>query len=215
MFCPNCGTFNPDDIQLCNTCQHALRVVSADAGEIVYARFLDRLAAWLVDTLLLMFPTVLMLAVANNLINDAARGAGPAAVLLLVPAFLLILVLWVLYFTLMEAGVTGATLGKRLMKIRVVDLAGQRISKQRALGRYLAHALSNLSFIGYIIQPFTGKKQAMHDMVAGTLVVQTENGAHRRSIVILSVSGLLLVAGAAAFYWFIILPSIGTADEGC
>jgi uncharacterized RDD family membrane protein YckC len=55
----------------------------------------------------------------------------------------------------------------------VTDLAGNRISFGRATVRYFAQYLSVLTLgVGYFIQPFTEKRQALHDMVAGTVVVR-------------------------------------------
>ena len=57
--------------------------------------------------------------------------------------------------------------------IQVTDLEGNRISFGKALGRNLAKIISALIFyIGFIMAAFTAKKQALHDMIAGTLVVK-------------------------------------------
>ena len=48
---------------------------------------------------------------------------------------------------------------------------GNRISFERASGRYFAKWVSSLTLlVGYIIAGFTARKQALHDMLAGTLV---------------------------------------------
>jgi len=76
-----------------------------------------------------------------------------------------------LYEALMESSARQATLGKMIFQMKVTDLSGNRISFGRATGRYFAKWLSGLTlFIGYIIAGFTERKQALHDMVAGTLV---------------------------------------------
>jgi uncharacterized RDD family membrane protein YckC len=76
-----------------------------------------------------------------------------------------------LYEALMESSVRQATLGKMIFQMKVTDLSGNRITFARATGRYFAKWLSGLTlFIGYIIAGFTERKQALHDMVAGTLV---------------------------------------------
>lgn len=68
---------------------------------------------------------------------------------------------------------TAATIGKKALGIKVVDLYGNRLSFWRSLGRYFAMILSYLSlFIGFILAGFTTKKQALHDMASGTLVVK-------------------------------------------
>jgi uncharacterized RDD family membrane protein YckC len=77
-----------------------------------------------------------------------------------------------LYFTLFESSARQATPGKMALGIVVTDLDGDRISFARANGRYWGKLLSVLTlFIGYLMAAFTGKKQTLHDMVAGCLVV--------------------------------------------
>lgn len=66
-----------------------------------------------------------------------------------------------------------ATLGKMALRLRVTDLDGNRISFGRASARHFAKYLSGLILaIGYIMAAFTERHQALHDMVAGTLVRQ-------------------------------------------
>ncbi len=58
------------------------------------------------------------------------------------------------------------------MGIVVIGLDGQRISFLRATGRYFAKILSALIlFIGFLMVAFTARKQALHDIIANTLVV--------------------------------------------
>jgi uncharacterized RDD family membrane protein YckC len=72
----------------------------------------------------------------------------------------------------MESSVKQATLGKLAIGIIVTDLQGSRITFGRATGRYFGKILSSLILsIGYIMAGFTEKKQALHDMIAGCLVV--------------------------------------------
>ncbi len=78
-----------------------------------------------------------------------------------------------LYFALMESSSRQATLGKMLVGIMVTDLDGGRISFGRATGRHFAMILSALTcYIGFVMAAFTERKQALHDMIAGTLVVR-------------------------------------------
>jgi uncharacterized RDD family membrane protein YckC len=54
----------------------------------------------------------------------------------------------------------------------VTDLDGKRISFGRASGRFFAMYLSAvLLFIGFIMIAFTKRKQGLHDIIAGCLVV--------------------------------------------
>jgi uncharacterized RDD family membrane protein YckC len=87
-------------------------------------------------------------------------------------AFLALLGSW-LYYALMQSSSRQATLGQLALGIRVTDLEGRRISFARASGRYFATVLTGLTFgIGYLIMLFTARKQTLHDLVAGTLVVR-------------------------------------------
>ncbi len=78
-----------------------------------------------------------------------------------------------LYFTLLESSVLQATLGKTFIGIRVTDEQGRRISILKANARYWAKILSVLTLgVGFLMAGFTRRKQALHDFVAGTLVVR-------------------------------------------
>lgn len=77
------------------------------------------------------------------------------------------------YFALMESSKWQATLGKRVAGLRVTDEAGGRISVNRAIGRNAAKLLSTLTLgIGFLMILFNAKRRGLHDLVAGTLVVQ-------------------------------------------
>lgn len=77
-----------------------------------------------------------------------------------------------LYFALMESSRHQATIGKIALGIKVVDQYGHRLSFTHALARWFAAALSYLTlYIGFLMAAFTQKKQALHDLVAATMVV--------------------------------------------
>lgn len=77
-----------------------------------------------------------------------------------------------LYCTLMESSAWQATLGKLAMGIKVTDGSGQRINFGRAAGRFFGKILSGLILvIGFLFPLWTARKQALHDLLAKTLVV--------------------------------------------
>ena len=79
-----------------------------------------------------------------------------------------------LYYAGMDSSSRQATLGKSLLGLSVTGLDGGRISFLRATGRHFAKILSALVLlIGFIMVAFTEKKQGLHDMIAGTLVVKS------------------------------------------
>lgn len=80
---------------------------------------------------------------------------------------------WI-YEAALESSKYQATLGKMALGLKVTDLEGRRISFLRATARHFAKILSGLILmIGFIMAGFTERKQALHDMIAGTLVVRT------------------------------------------
>lgn len=95
--------------------------------------------------------------------------------LLSIPSMIFSNILQWIYFASMESSKTQASLGKMALGIRVTDMNGNRISFLRASGRYWGKIISGLTLgIGYIMAGFTEKKQALHDMMAGCLVMRKE-----------------------------------------
>jgi uncharacterized RDD family membrane protein YckC len=147
-----------------------------------YAGFWLRLVAVLIDGILLYFVRMLLfmpLGLGMGM-RGMFRGHPPQNIndfipfigLMLRIAVISSLIQW-LYFSLMESSSWQATLGKKALGLEVTDLEGRRISFGRATGRYFAKIISTIIlFIGYIMAGFTEKKQALHDMIAGTLVLR-------------------------------------------
>ncbi len=78
----------------------------------------------------------------------------------------------ILYDTIL-VGAFGATVGKAVVGIKIVQQDGQRVGYGRALGRYLATYISMLVlFIGFLMVAFSQDKRGLHDLIAGTVVVR-------------------------------------------
>lgn len=76
------------------------------------------------------------------------------------------------YFAGFESSKWQATIGKKLLELKVVDLEGNRVSFARATGRYFGKLLSRITLmIGFLMIIWTKKKQALHDKLASTLVI--------------------------------------------
>jgi uncharacterized RDD family membrane protein YckC len=119
-----------------------------------------------------------------GLIDGAVVCAGAAAAVVLLGSKIAIpstfgaefwlasvIVGW-LYFGLLESSEYGATAGKGILGLRVVDDQGSRISFLRASGRFFAKFISALVLtIGFLMVAITDRKRALHDILAGTLVV--------------------------------------------
>jgi uncharacterized RDD family membrane protein YckC len=80
-----------------------------------------------------------------------------------------------LYGAAMESGSWQATVGKRSMRIKVIDMQGQRISFGQATGRHFGKYISTIILcIGYLMMLWDDKKQTLHDKMANTLVIEGE-----------------------------------------
>jgi uncharacterized RDD family membrane protein YckC len=175
-FCPYCG--GPNDAEGSASRGPTQNGTSLSPhARVRYAGFWLRAAAYLVDSILLGFTAGLL--IIGPLMEHAGLSANNPWILLtgssrqvLAVNLLVIMVFW-LYFATMESSPWQATFGKRFLGLKVVDLAGKRITFARATGRYFAKMLlSSIFFIGFIMTAFTERKQALHDMLASTLVLR-------------------------------------------
>lgn len=74
------------------------------------------------------------------------------------------------YFVFMHAG--GQTIGKSLMGLYVVRLDGAPLDPVQSLGRFIGYGFSALPFgFGFLLAAFTPRR-ALHDYLAGTIVVR-------------------------------------------
>jgi uncharacterized RDD family membrane protein YckC len=79
----------------------------------------------------------------------------------------------ILYHSFMESSKYQGSIGKLALGLIVVDLNGQKLDFSKAFIRNICKLISGFIFcIGYIIAGFTEKKQALHDIIAGTLVIK-------------------------------------------
>jgi uncharacterized RDD family membrane protein YckC len=93
--------------------------------------------------------------------------------IILIAATVSLILTW-LYHALMESSDWQATLGKKVLGLVVTDMAGHRVSFGRSTGRHFGKLITNLipAFLGYVMAGFTEKRQALHDMMSGCLVLR-------------------------------------------
>ncbi len=136
-----------------------------------YAGFWLRLIAYLIDWVII-FAVLFAAGVASIVVIHVASGdtAGSQSSGTLIEVVALVGT-W-LYYTLMESSGRQATLGKMAIGLKVTDEEGHRISFSRANGRYWGKILSAVILaVGYMMAGWTVKKQALHDLMAGCLVI--------------------------------------------
>ncbi len=154
-------TFRPDALK------------PADDALAAYAGFWQRVAAFVVDMVILSLAMlVVIMLIVRTLGFEPERWSAEDTVYWLLNTA----IVW-LYYAGQEGGVRQATLGKRLLGLRVTDLDGEAISFARATLRHFAKLASLIPLMaGFLAVAFTPRKQGLHDMIAGCLVKRTDTG---------------------------------------
>lgn len=188
MYCGKCGAQLDQHAEKCPACGNPVSSESdiSRAGQsmpraraIHYAGFWLRAVAFIIDfflVLIVMAPPIFSLLVKNvgpqptveQVLAFSSGGTSQALAITL----LIEMAYW-LYYASLESSAWQATLGKRLLGLYVTNLAGQRISFARASGRYFGMVISRLTLlVGFLMAGFTAKKQALHDLLSGCLVLR-------------------------------------------
>ena len=185
MFCSRCGTWLADEAASCTLCGLVLRpgaVASTPGAEaasrsgtaiieqVAYAGFWRRFIGLLIDVIVTYFP----IATVRVLLGLPASGSFDPLMPAAWWAALSELVIDWLYAAILISSPWRATLGQAVMDLHVTDLDGNRISFVRATVRYLAQLLNLITLgFGLVLQAFSARRQALHDIVSGTVVVRS------------------------------------------
>jgi uncharacterized RDD family membrane protein YckC len=158
---------NEDAASSCSKCDTSLSsIYLQDIEQSPYVGFWNRFYAAFIDGIALQ-------------ILSFAIGIGVGILGIFIPwllsDFILILLglsAVVLYYAGFESSTYQATIGKQVIGIKVVDLEGNRISFGKAFFRYVIKIVTALMLgIGYLAIIFSKKKQGLHDMAVGLVVV--------------------------------------------
>lgn len=150
-----------------------------------FASFWERFAAHSWDgmivgffTFILSFPIILysMPSIGDILAageNGMVAPAGEGSILESIADYIYIII-GAVYYTLYTASRRMATPGKKCFHLVVVrNKSMARLSKGRSFGRFCAYGLSYMTIlIGFLMVFFTKEKRALHDYVAGTIVLR-------------------------------------------
>ncbi|WP_316782689.1 RDD family protein [Pedobacter frigiditerrae] len=133
-----------------------------------FASFDQRLMASVIDYFLLLICYVAIVLIAYIFVDQKMFRIGTALFLLI-----LVPVAKIIYASIAEASVKQATIGKRMMDIKVTDLNGSRLTLGNSIGRNLGKLISNATLgIGYLFCFLNKKQQCLHDIMAETLVTK-------------------------------------------
>jgi uncharacterized RDD family membrane protein YckC len=153
-----------------------LNYYNPNVSPVQYAGFWIRFWAWFIDALIQGVPMWVVYRMVNYGLSGTWADAKAFTVAFFINQTLSILVYW-LYSALQQSSPTQATLGMQVAGLHVTDMHGQRVTFARATGRFFGSYLSSLTLgIGFIMIAFTQRSQALHDMMAGTVVTYKTPG---------------------------------------
>ena len=198
MFCSRCGATIEGTPSYCRNCGAPVAAVAAatpafagagtagalpvSAAPATYGGFWRRFWATMIDGIVLnvaTFPVSLIVSLPMSSRFENLRGEdlSPDHIAALMGTWALLaafatVISW-LYFALLHSSPRQATVGMMALGIQLTDLQGRRVSFARATGRLFASFLSGMTlFIGYLVMLFTERRQTLHDLIAGTLVMR-------------------------------------------
>jgi uncharacterized RDD family membrane protein YckC len=155
-----------------------------------YAGFWLRFLAWILDTFILsaiqwviIVPLFAAMGIASSFsFSDFSHLDKTDAAVLFSALMATFGIVWfinvivkLLYHSFLESSKYQGSFGKLALGLQVTDLNGQKLDFGKAFIRNLCKFVSNVTLsIGYIIAGLTDKKQALHDIIAATLVVKKD-----------------------------------------
>ncbi len=183
VFCGKCGKDNPMGAKFCENCGATLDAMPAtqqpkqvySSGNWLsreHAGFLPRFVSWIVDTIILgIVAWIISIPFGTNYGYSSTMGYDTGFNLGGIGTLLTVLVS-LAYYVYMD-GMRGATIGKQLMKLRVIGTNGAMpIGPVPGFIRWLIKTIPILNLVSYIWILFDAEKQGLHDKIANTFVVK-------------------------------------------
>jgi uncharacterized RDD family membrane protein YckC/Tfp pilus assembly major pilin PilA len=129
----------------------------------IIASFGRRIAATLIDALVMFIPVTILIALPRAFLPDSvALAVGEALALLACLA----------YFTVLQGRARGATIGKNALDIRVVRNDGSKLGDGLAMGRYVLLTLFSFLLLPCLAPLFNRHRKGLHDLICGTVVIE-------------------------------------------
>ncbi len=178
-----------------------LRILTPELVPLEYrlAGMSERGIAWVVDEIIVN--TVLALLVfVLSLFSGLTAGIGaPVALAFFLVAYF---ALGILYRWIGEVRFRGLTIGKRLLRLRVVQENGTSVQSWQALVRNVVRVVDALPFFGYLLGAsamfLDGKSRRVGDLLAGTVVIHEVVHEPPRAVRVLARSDSSLSTDAGA-----------------
>ena len=199
MFCSQCRRSLDATTQVCPACGRdtgvvprgpsrfvsQIRNLPAHEPRVSYAGFWLRFLAWVIDAAMLAGIGFFILGRLTSFasVSDVFGSFDPVDEMdnwlnafgfgVIGFFFLFFLLISWIYYAAMESSPWQGTIGKRALGIIVTDSNGVKLDFWRASGRFFSRIVTNLVplGIGYVIAGFTRRRQALHDLIASTIVL--------------------------------------------
>ncbi len=143
---------------------HSFTKNTTQNSSVVYARYVDRIKAFITDLFMIYTPILYAL-------TYVVLGSKEAFLHSSWGPFLAVALYGIIYALFLSK--TGQTPGKKAYKIKVVDdTTYENISFGRALLRFVAFLFSATILIGLILPFYNKRKKALHDMIAKTVEIE-------------------------------------------
>lgn len=147
--------------------------------QVVAANFPARTAAGAIDQAIVLVISYIFIRITIWIMGaefiPEARGVFSllADYPVILPSCVAIYLFIFLLYTVWMDSLTGQTVGKMLLKLRLVQMDGERPHPLRAAIRQAAYFISLMIFgLGHFLVLFDPRKQSLHDKIAGTLVIR-------------------------------------------
>jgi len=205
---------------------YAAAAATVDADDVVHAGLWRRFAASVLDGFItgiisyaLLIPLMLVFGLSMSNLASGGFAETGMSVGFLTLNYAISFGVPALYFAWMHSSSSQASLGKMAVGVKVVRGNGDPVGFGRALLRYVAYLVFAIFTCGVgvlvsgLMVAFTQRKQALHDMLCDTLVVDRyaftaqpqmqKRGLDTVTVVVLVIFGLLMVLGIIAMVAFI------------
>jgi uncharacterized RDD family membrane protein YckC len=151
----------------------------AGFGKRFLAQIIDNIIIWIVFFLVLIpFGGVLsFLGMSGGMRGDDLSGGEAAALaatgVSFIAVLLILVVAPVVYDALLTASPRQGTLGKSIMKIKVIKENGQALTTSEAFVRALVkYVTGQFCFLLFMVCLFNKEEQNLHDLAAKTFVIE-------------------------------------------
>jgi uncharacterized RDD family membrane protein YckC len=169
MRCESCGTLHAENDVLCLHCGASLEM---RAAAVRYGGFWRRFWACMLDGIVLGFASMLVYGAGIVIVRYISPEIEDPVKALLIPQLVANTLIKAFYFIYFHA-LTGQTVGKFVLGLKVVNRDGNPIGWARSIVRYAGYIISFLcACLGFIWIAFDSRKQGWHDKMAGSFVVR-------------------------------------------